>query len=308
MKWRGLLDNRECGHIDLGFGVVMYSVNRGSHCLPEHIKNYLNNIDYQHYTIDRYVGSVRDRKESYLVDVPAGMQSDKMIVLSSVHLKFVTGNLYIIVGSGASVSFVYDQFLSIAIVMHLEPYAKLCWNHSNEHHSDNGSTHITCYQQHDSQLMFNGRYTRTIDSTMFFVLREPKAHAQVALSLHLQEAHQASFNTTQIHQASQTVSDLVLKGLLASASRSVHRGMIHIEKNAQQSDAQLMSRYLLLHHEAEAYAVPSLEVLTNDVICAHGSSVGSCDDAHLFYLMSRGIALHICYQLLSDAFLDSTWR
>lgn len=302
------MDNRECGHIDLGFGIVMYAVNRGLHYVPEHIKMYLNNPDNKYYRTDRNGDGVGERKESYLVYVPVGLYSDQLIMLSSAHLESVTGDLYIVVGSGASVSFMYDQSCSAVIIIHLEPYAKLSWSHSNEHLSDNGSAHITCYQQHDSQLMFNGRYTRTTDSTMFFVLCEPKAHAQVTLSLHLQEAHQASFNTTQLHRAPQTVSNLVLKGLLASVSRSIHKGMIRIEADAQQSDAQLMSRYLLLHHKAEAYVVPSLEVLTNDVRCAHGSSIGPCNDAHLFYLMSRGIPLHRCYQLLSDAFLDSSWR
>jgi Fe-S cluster assembly scaffold protein SufB len=295
-------ENRELDYIDLGSGIAMYAVNNGLQHLPEHLKNYLNDTDYHHWKTDRYAGSIRANGKSYLVYVPAHVHCNEPILLSASLLGCAAVNLYVVVGSSATISFTYDQYLCTAITMHLEPYAQVHWKHCNEHLSDDGYTFVACYQQQESRLIFNGWYTRTTYNNMFFILREPKAHVEVTLGLHAQDAHHAWFNTTQIHQAAQTMSNVILKGLLAASSRSVHRGMIHIQKHAQQSDARLTSRYLLLHNDAQAYAVPSLEVLTNDVTCAHGSSIGSCDDAHLFYLMSRGIALDHCYQLLTDAF------
>lgn len=320
MKWRDPLDNkqwsickaptemnscsddRQFQSIDLGSGVMLYAIDNDQHHLPEHIKKYLNDTDYHHWQNDYYAATIKKSGRSYLLYVPDGLQCKETIVLSSARVGCAPVNLYVVIGSGATASLHYDQSSYVAITVHLESYAQLYWNHRNEHLSDDGYTFIACYQQRESRLLFNGWYTRTTYNNMFFILCEPKAQMEATLGVQVKEIHHAWFKTTQIHEAPETKSNLLLKGLLATESRSVHQGMIHIDKHAQRSDAQLTSRYLLLHHNAQAYAVPSLEVLTNDVICAHGSSIGSCDDAHLFYLMSRGIELKECYQLLTDAF------
>jgi len=46
---------------------------------------------------------------------------------------------------------------------------------------------------------------------------------------------------------------------------------------------------LLLSDEAEADAIPNLEIHNHDVKCSHGSTVGQVDPEQLFYLMSRGL-------------------
>lgn len=320
MKWRGRLDNKQWSicrapiemnsfsddrpfqSIDLGSGIIMYAVDNKQHTFPDHIQKYVNDIDYHHWQTDHYAESIKKSGKTCIVHVPANLQCNGTIMLLSDQIGCQAVNLYVIVQSGATVSFIYDQLSYAAITLHLEPYAQLYWKHQNKHLFDDGYTYIASYQQRQSRLTFNGWYSHTTYNNMFFILREPKAHAQVTLGLYAQEVHHAWFNTTQIHEAPETKSNLLLKGLLSTESRSVHRAMIHIAEKAQQSDARLTSRYLLLHDNAQAYAVPSLEVLANDVTCAHGSSIGSCDDAHLFYLMSRGVPLPDCYQLLTDAF------
>jgi len=49
---------------------------------------------------------------------------------------------------------------------------------------------------------------------------------------------------------------------------------------------------------------PELEILADDVKCAHGASVGQLDEAALFYLRARGIAEAQARALLTGAFLD----
>jgi Fe-S cluster assembly protein SufD len=49
------------------------------------------------------------------------------------------------------------------------------------------------------------------------------------------------------------------------------------------------NKNILLSNQARALSVPSLEVLTNDVHCFHGSALGRFDQNHLFYAASRGI-------------------
>ena len=63
-----------------------------------------------------------------------------------------------------------------------------------------------------------------------------------------------------------------------------------------------MSRAILLSENAKANAKPELEIYADDVICAHGATVGEIDDEQLFYLKSRGIS-EKAKQILINAFL-----
>ena len=67
------------------------------------------------------------------------------------------------------------------------------------------------------------------------------------------------------------------------------RGRIRIEDEAQQTDADQLSRTLLLTDKARLWAIPSLEIAADDVKCTHGCSVSDLSDEELFYFRSRGI-------------------
>ncbi len=64
-----------------------------------------------------------------------------------------------------------------------------------------------------------------------------------------------------------------------------------------------MSKAILLSENARANAKPELEIYADDVICAHGATVGELDDNQLFYLKSRGIPENKARQMLISAFL-----
>ena len=48
---------------------------------------------------------------------------------------------------------------------------------------------------------------------------------------------------------------------------------------------------------------PELEILADDVKCAHGASVGDLDEAALFYLRARGIPTDEARRMLVEGFL-----
>ena len=59
-----------------------------------------------------------------------------------------------------------------------------------------------------------------------------------------------------------------------------------------------------MSRKAEADAKPELEIYADDVICAHGATVGELDETQLFYLISRGISRDEARAMLIAAFLD----
>src|SRR3954464_10994874 len=111
------------------------------------------------------------------------------------------------------------------------------------------------------------------------------------------------FDTTQEHVAANCISDLAFRGILGGRSSAVWRGMIKVDRDAQQTDAFQESRNLLLTKKAHADAIPVLEILANDVRCTHAAAIAQIDPEQLFYLMSRGIPRPVATRLVIEGFL-----
>ncbi len=110
------------------------------------------------------------------------------------------------------------------------------------------------------------------------------------------------FHTLQEHRAPHTTSDLLFKGALRDSARSVYAGLIRVEPNATRTNAYQANRNLLLSDKAKADSIPMLEILTNDLRCTHGATVGPVDPEHLFYLQSRGIARPVAQRMIVQGF------
>ncbi|MBS0325835.1 MAG: Fe-S cluster assembly protein SufD [Proteobacteria bacterium] len=95
------------------------------------------------------------------------------------------------------------------------------------------------------------------------------------------------------------------RGILDGRSRGVFNGRVVVHPGAQQSDAWLTSRNLLLSADAEADTKPQLEIYADDVKCAHGATVGQLDENELFYLRARGFDAAAARSLLTWAFARS---
>ncbi len=113
------------------------------------------------------------------------------------------------------------------------------------------------------------------------------------------------YDTTQEHAAPNTVSDLAFRGVLADRATSVWRGMIRVDRGAQQTDAFQESRNLLLSTKAHADAIPGLEIEANDVRCTHAAAVAQIDREQLFYLRSRGLDEDTAKRVIIEAFLEA---
>lgn len=134
-------------------------------------------------------------------------------------------------------------------------------------------------------------------------LQEPGAHAQFDGLYCGRQKNHIDFNSTVLHQAPQTTSSQVYKGILYDQSRSVFDGKITILKNAQQVRAEQLNKNLLMSSEAEVDTKPQLKIDADDVKCSHGATIGRLDRNELFYLQSRGIDKQSGEQMLSQAFV-----
>ncbi|MGA9334849.1 MAG: Fe-S cluster assembly protein SufD, partial [Rudaea sp.] len=104
------------------------------------------------------------------------------------------------------------------------------------------------------------------------------------------------------HEARDTASDVVWRGVADQRARGILHGAIAVAQGADGADAKLQTKNLLLSPHAEIDAQPVLEIYADEVKAAHGATVGQLDERALFYLRSRGIDVKQARAILIDAF------
>jgi hypothetical protein len=110
---------------------------------------------------------------------------------------------------------------------------------------------------------------------------------------------------TQVnHHSGNTKAKQVVKSLVAHHGVCSFSGMVKVPAQSQKIEARQLHKSLLLAPTAKSYSRPQMEILANDVVCSHGSTVGSLDPQELFYLRSRGIAQSEAKGLLARSFCE----
>jgi Fe-S cluster assembly protein SufD len=114
---------------------------------------------------------------------------------------------------------------------------------------------------------------------------------------------EANIVTSVDHAAPGGQTRELIKGVAAGRGHGAFQGRIIVREDAQKTDAHQLSRNLLIGRRAVIDTKPELEILADDVKCAHGASVGDLDEAALFYLRARGIPAEEARHMLIDGFL-----
>jgi Fe-S cluster assembly protein SufD len=146
---------------------------------------------------------------------------------------------------------------------------------------------------------FGGKLSRT---ELHIALEGEGAQAHLSGVAVLQEGH-ADITTHVTHAVPNTQSTQLFKYVAGGHSRAVYQGKVTVAKGANGSDSRQTAKGLLLGDRAEIDLKPELEILADDVKCAHGAAIGDLDAESLFYLASRGIPESEARALLMRAFL-----
>lgn len=133
------------------------------------------------------------------------------------------------------------------------------------------------------------------------------AEAQVNGVMFTQGKQHLSYNTHQHHAAPYCRSDLLYKSALQDKSRTVWRGMIKVDRDAQRTDAYQRNDNLMLSTDARADSIPGLEIEADDVRCTHGSTSGRVDDGQVFYAMSRGYTRKEAIRMIVSGFFQQVF-
>jgi len=106
------------------------------------------------------------------------------------------------------------------------------------------------------------------------------------------------------HRKPHCTSHQLYKGILDGKSRAVFNGKVFVRHGALKTDAMQTNKNLLLSNEARVDTKPQLEILADDVKCAHGAAVGQIDEDEFFYLETRGIHPDLARNLLTYGFAE----
>jgi Fe-S cluster assembly protein SufD len=195
------------------------------------------------------------------------------------------GSLEVRVGSGAALKFV-----------ELQSWGRHVWNF----------THARAQVERDGNLdwIFGAVGSKLTKTFAEIDLAGEGASGRMSGFYFVDGSQHLDLDTQQNHLAPHTTSDLLYKGALKSASRTVWQGMIYVAPGAQKTDGYQANRNLVLSREARADSIPGLEILADDVRCTHGATVGKLEEEPLFYLKSRGIPQVEAEQLMVEGFFD----
>jgi Fe-S cluster assembly protein SufD len=92
------------------------------------------------------------------------------------------------------------------------------------------------------------------------------------------------------------------KAIVDDAAHSVFNGRVWVPHDAQLTNASQLNRNLLLSSKARVDTKPELDIVADNVKCAHGATVSQLDASEVFYLQSRGIRAEAAQRLLIYGF------
>lgn len=115
-----------------------------------------------------------------------------------------------------------------------------------------------------------------------------------------------TISTYQKHIAPNTKSDMVVKTLLVDASTVSFQGNVYIGKDAKKSDAIQKNINLVVGDGGVVTTAPTLEILNNDVRCAHGVTTGTIPSDAVWYMETRGISEHVAKTLYIDGYIHDS--
>jgi Fe-S cluster assembly protein SufD len=137
------------------------------------------------------------------------------------------------------------------------------------------------------------------------LLTQEKAQTILLCTTNISEEQEHYSNAHIEHKALATQSTMHAKTVIGGKAKTLHKGLIIIHENAQESIGHQHEDTLITSNTAEANTLPELEINNQEVSCSHGASIGDIDEEQLFYLCSHGLNEETARALITTGFLKS---
>ncbi len=136
------------------------------------------------------------------------------------------------------------------------------------------------------------------------ILKEPYAKG-TCISIAVAGANQfQDAGARMIHEAPNTVSDIVSKSISKNGGKVNYRGTVRINKNATNCKAHIECDTLILDDMSWSDTIPVNEINNNTSYIEHEATVSKINAEQLFYLMSRGLSQEDATLMIVMGFIE----
>ncbi|MDG2264507.1 MAG: SufD family Fe-S cluster assembly protein [Candidatus Marinamargulisbacteria bacterium] len=132
------------------------------------------------------------------------------------------------------------------------------------------------------------------------------AHADFFGVSKITNKNRVDFNVNANHCTPDSSSNQTFRSIVHDTATSNHNSRVSVARNAKGTLTHQLSQHILLSKRASGNAKPELDILTDDVQCNHGATIGQLSSDALFYLQARGLSKIEAETLLLNAFLQDS--
>ena len=127
----------------------------------------------------------------------------------------------------------------------------------------------------------------------------------VALTNHHQ---QADTGTKMIHVGRNTKSTIVSKGISAGRGQNTYRGLVRINRGAENARNYSQCDSLLMGDRCGAHTFPYIEVLNSTAQMEHEASTSKIGEDQIFYFRQRGISAEDAVSMIVNGFCKEVFQ
>jgi Fe-S cluster assembly protein SufB len=119
---------------------------------------------------------------------------------------------------------------------------------------------------------------------------------------------QADTGTKMIHIGKNTRSTVVSKGISAGHGQAAYRGLVRIQKGAQNARNYTQCDSLLMGSLCGAHTFPYVETKNPSAVLEHEATTSRISDDQMFYLRQRGISSEDAVNLIVNGFCKEVFK
>lgn len=307
---------------DLPEGVILESLEKIANEKPELIEKYYSQIAKT--DADPMVAlNTAFAKDGYFLYIPKNVVCEQPIqiinFLEAEKNSFVTQRNIVVLESGAEAKLILcdhtlnlNRYLCNSVTeIHVDKNANLdYYTLQNQHNNTTNINSVFVQQERDSVFTshtssFHGGLIR---NNVKIVLNGEYAEANMFGMAFLDKKQHVDNFTQIIHEKPNCQSNQVYKNVLDNEATGAFSGLIHVVRDAQNTNAFQQNNNLLLSDAATMQTKPQLIIDADDVKCSHGATVGQIDEEALFYLRARGINEDKARLMMMNAFMHEVVR
>lgn len=119
---------------------------------------------------------------------------------------------------------------------------------------------------------------------------------------------QADTGTKMIHLGKNTRSKIISKGISAGHGQNTYRGLVKVQKGAEQARNYTQCDSMLMGNQCEAHTLPYIEVKNLSAQVEHEATTSKIGEDQIFYCNQRGISTEDAIGLIVNGFCKEVLR